>query len=103
MDIRTEALVAAGEAVSWAQDATPAPGTPRGVAELNARAVTAEAERHPGALASLLVTAVGDFLAASAELPPDCPMTSPYFHRHRPGRGAGARVGTVALSDVERS
>ena len=79
MDLRTEALVAAGEAVSWAQDATPAPGTPREVGELNARAVTAEAERHPPALASLLVTAVGDFLAASAELPPDYPMTSPYF------------------------
>jgi hypothetical protein len=32
MDVRTEALVAAGEAVSWAEDATSAPGTPRGAA-----------------------------------------------------------------------
>ena len=65
MDVRTEALVAAGEAVSWAEGATSAPGTPRGAAELNARAVTAEAERDPRALADMLVTAVGDFLAAS--------------------------------------
>jgi Mycothiol maleylpyruvate isomerase N-terminal domain len=70
MNMRTEALVAAGEAVSWAQGATSAPGTPRGVAELNARAVTAEAERDPRALADMLVTAVSDFLAASAKPPP---------------------------------
>jgi len=70
MELRTEALVAAGEAVSWAEGATSAPGTPRGAAELNARAVTAEAERHPQALADMLVTAVGEFLAASAQLPP---------------------------------
>ncbi|HEV8276114.1 MAG TPA: hypothetical protein VGQ26_10510 [Streptosporangiaceae bacterium] len=79
MDLRTEALVAAGEAVSWAQGATSAPGTPRGAGELNARAVTAEAERHPRALADMLVAAVGDFLAASAPLPPDHPMPSQYF------------------------
>ncbi len=40
MDLRTEAVVAAGQLVSWAQGATSAPGTPHGVAELNARAVT---------------------------------------------------------------
>jgi len=34
MELRTEALVAAGEAVSWAQGATSVPGTPRGAAEL---------------------------------------------------------------------
>jgi uncharacterized protein (TIGR03083 family) len=79
MDLRTEALVAAGEAVSWAQGATAAPGTPRGAGELNARAVTAEAERQPQALADMLVTAVGDFLAASAQLPPGHPMPSQYF------------------------
>ena len=79
MDVRTEALVAAGEAVSWAEGATSAPGTPRGAAELNARAVTAEAERHPRALADMLVTAVSDFLAASAKLDPDHPMPSQYF------------------------
>jgi len=79
MDLRTEALVAAGEAVSWAAGATSAPGTPRGAAELNAHAVTAEAERHPRALADMLVTAVGDFLAASAQLRPDHPMPSQYF------------------------
>jgi uncharacterized protein (TIGR03083 family) len=79
MDVRTETLVATGEAVSWAQDATSAPGTPRGAAELNARAVTTESERDPRALANMLVTAVGDFLAASAELAPDHPMPSQYF------------------------
>jgi hypothetical protein len=41
--------------------------------------VTAEAERHPPALADMLATAVGDFLAASAKLPPDHPMPSQYF------------------------
>jgi uncharacterized protein (TIGR03083 family) len=79
MDVRTEALVAAGEAVSWAKDATSAPGTPRGAAELNARAVTTESERDPRALADMLVTTVGEFLAASAKLPPDHPMPSQYF------------------------
>ena len=79
MELRTEALVAAGEAVSWAEGVTSAPGTPRGAAELNARAVTAEAERQSQALADMLVTAAGDFLAASAELPPDHPMPSQYF------------------------
>jgi hypothetical protein len=79
MDLRTEALVAAGQPVSWAQGATSAPGTPHGVGELNARAVTTETERDPGVLASMLVTAVGDFLAASATLPPDHPMPSQYF------------------------
>jgi uncharacterized protein (TIGR03083 family) len=79
MDVRTEALVAAGEAVAWAVGATSAPGTPRGAAELNARAVTAEAERHPRALADMLVTAVGDFLEASAQLPSDHAMPSQYF------------------------
>src|SRR5215831_17812445 len=34
MELRTEALVAAGEAVSWAEGATSVPGTPRGAAEL---------------------------------------------------------------------
>ncbi len=43
------------------------------------RAVTAEAERDPQTLASLLVTAVSDFLAASAELPADHHMPSQYF------------------------
>ena len=43
------------------------------------RAVTAEAERDPQTLASLLVTAVSDFLAASAELPADHHMPSEYF------------------------
>jgi hypothetical protein len=78
MDVRTEALVAAGEAVSWAEGATSAPGTPRGAAELNARAVTAEAERKPRALADMLVTAVGDFLAASASFGPitRCPAST---------------------------
>jgi hypothetical protein len=61
MDMRTEALVAAGEAVSWAEGATSTPGTPRGAGELNARAVTAEAERDPRALADMLVTAVGNY------------------------------------------
>jgi uncharacterized protein (TIGR03083 family) len=79
MDVRTEALVAAGEAVAWAEGATSAPGTPRGAAELNARAVTAEAERDSRALADMLVTAVGDFLAASAQLASDHPMPSQYF------------------------
>lgn len=79
MDLRTEALVAGGEDVSWADGATSVPGTPRGVGELNARAVTAEAERDPQTLASLLVTAVSDFLAASAELPADHHMPSQYF------------------------
>jgi hypothetical protein len=37
LDVRTEALVAAGEAVSWAEGATSAPGTPRGAAEQGAR------------------------------------------------------------------
>jgi hypothetical protein len=64
MDMRTEALVAAGAAVSWAEGATSAPGTPHGAAELNARAVTAEAERDPRALADKLDTAVGDFWAS---------------------------------------
>jgi uncharacterized protein (TIGR03083 family) len=79
MDLRMEALVAGGEAVSWTEGATSVPGTPRGVGELNARAVTAEAERDPRTLATMLVTAVSDFLAASAELPADHPMPSPYF------------------------
>ena len=79
MDVRTEALVAAGEAVSWAEGATSAPGTPRGARELNARAVTAEAERDPRTLADMLVTAVSDFLEASAQLAPDHPMPSQYF------------------------
>jgi len=79
MDVRTEALVAAGEAVPWAEGATSAPGTPRGAGELNARAVTTETERRPQALADMLVTAVGDFLAASAKLSPDHPMPSQYF------------------------
>lgn len=79
MNMRTEALVAAGEAVSWAQGATSAPGTPRGVAELNAQGVAAEAERDPRALADMLVMAVSDFLAASATLPADHPMPSQYF------------------------
>lgn len=76
MNMRTEALVAAGEAVSWAQGATSAPGTPRGVAELNARAVTAEAKRHPRALADMLETAASEFLAASAT-PPRSPDAQP--------------------------
>jgi uncharacterized protein (TIGR03083 family) len=79
MDLRTEALVSAGEAVSWAEDATSAPGTPGGVGELNARAVTAETERDPKALANMLATATEDFLAASAHLPADHPMPSQYF------------------------
>ena len=79
MDLRTEALVAGGEAVSWSEGATSAPGTPEGVGELNARAVTAETERNPQALASMLATATEDFLAASADLPPDHPMPSQYF------------------------
>jgi uncharacterized protein (TIGR03083 family) len=79
MELRTEALVAAGEAVSWAEGVTSAPGTPRGAGELNARAVTAEAERRPQALADMLAKAVGDFLAASAKLSPDHPMPSQYF------------------------
>jgi hypothetical protein len=41
--------------------------------------VTAEAERHPRALASMLATAASDFLAASAELSADHPMPSQYF------------------------
>jgi hypothetical protein len=41
--------------------------------------VIAEAERDPRALADMLVTAVGDFLAASGQLPPDHPMPSQYF------------------------
>ena len=79
MNLRHATLVAAGEVVPWAEDATSAPGTARGIGELNARAVTAEAERHPRALATMLVTAVGDFLATTAQLPPDHPMTSPYY------------------------
>jgi hypothetical protein len=40
--------------------------------------VTAEAERDLRALADMLVTAVGDFLAASAQLPPitRCPAST---------------------------
>jgi len=79
MALRTEALVAGGGAVPWTEGATSVPGTPRGITELNARAVTAEAERHPQALASMVVAAVSDFLAASAEMPADHPMSSQYF------------------------
>ena len=79
MNLRHAALAAAGEAVPWAEGATSAPGTPRGIEELNARAVTAEAERNPRALASMLITAVNDFLAATAKLSPDHQMPSPYF------------------------
>lgn len=79
MNLRHACLAAAGEAVPWAEGATSAPGTPRGIEELNARAVTAEAERNPRALASMLVTAVDDFLAATEKLPPDHQMPSPYF------------------------
>ena len=79
MNLRREGLVAAGEAVPWAAGATSAPGTPRGIEELNARAVTTEPERHPKALARMLVTAVDDFLSATAKLPADHHMPSPYF------------------------
>lgn len=79
MTLRTQALVAAGRDVTWAEGGTSAPGTPRGIGELNARAVTAEPERDPQALASMLVAAVSDILAASAKLPPDHPMSSQYF------------------------
>lgn len=79
VSVRTQALVAAGRDVSWAEGATSAPGTPRGIGELNARAVTAEPERDPQALASMLMAGVSDFLAVSAKLPPDHPMSSPYF------------------------
>lgn len=79
MNLRHATFAAAGRAVPWAEGATSAPGTPRGVGELNARAVTVEAERHPRALAGMLGTAVGDFLAGSAKLPPDHPIPSPYY------------------------
>jgi uncharacterized protein (TIGR03083 family) len=79
MDLRTQALVADAQVVSWAEGATSLPGTPRGVAELNARAITVETERRPRELASMLIAAVSDFLAASAELPADNPMPSQYF------------------------
>jgi hypothetical protein len=59
MDFRTEALVATGKAVSWAESATSAPGTPGGAAQLNARAVITEAERRPQVLAEMLVTRGG--------------------------------------------
>ena len=100
MDVRTEALVAAGEAVPWAEGATSAPGTPRGAGELNARAVTTETERRPQALADMLVTAVGDFLAASAKLSPDHPMPSQYFQGEMAldlAGATGAELGEVLV------
>jgi uncharacterized protein (TIGR03083 family) len=94
---RTEALVAKGMAVSWAEGATAVPGTPRGAGELNALAVTTEPERHPDALASMLLTGVSDFLAASAKLPPDHPMPSPYFQ----GRMSLDLVGVTSIDLAE--
>ena len=70
MNLRHATPLAAGEVVPWAEEATSAPGTARGIGELNARAVIVEAERHPRALANMLVTAVGDFLATTCEPSP---------------------------------
>jgi hypothetical protein len=87
VDLRTETLVAGGEDVSWAEGARSVPGTPRGVGELNARAVTAEAERDPRTLASVLVIAVSDFLA---------PVRS--FLLITPCRASASRVGWRSTS-----
>ena len=79
MDLRTEALVSASQEVAWADGATATPGTPSGVTQLNARAITVEQERDPKILAALLMDATSEFLAASALLPADHAMPSPYF------------------------
>jgi uncharacterized protein (TIGR03083 family) len=79
MDLRTEALVSAGQEVSWADGATATPGTPGGIAQLNARAITVEQERDAKVLAALLMDATTGFVTASALLPADHAMPSPYF------------------------
>ncbi len=79
ISLRHAMLVAAGRAVPWAEGATCTQVAARRIAELNTRALIVETERGPQALARLLVTAVDDYLAGTATLPPDRPMHSPYY------------------------
>jgi uncharacterized protein (TIGR03083 family) len=79
ISLRHATLVAARRAVPWAEGATSTQVAAHRIAELNTLAMSVETERGPQALAGLLLTAVDDYLAGTATLPPDRPMHSPYY------------------------